>query len=109
MPEVAGSGFGSEGWQMLFRSPVTPPPWQRVSRLAMSPMPGTEQIPPEAAGCRAAVVTAVTGGADVRAADAGAADALAAAETAGAAVAAGVPAPGRAGETAAARSTQAAR
>src|SRR5262249_18362938 len=69
MPEVACSGLGTEGWQMLFRSPVTPPPpWQKPIRLAMSPIPGTPQSPPGVARCRAAVVTAVTGGADARSA-----------------------------------------
>jgi hypothetical protein len=55
MPPVAGSGCGSEGWQMLFRLPTRPldPPEQNPSRPPMSPIPGTEQIPP--AGCRAGV------------------------------------------------------
>src|SRR5450755_2915865 len=50
MPAVAGSGSGSEGWQMLFRSPVRPlvPSEQNPSSPPMSPMPGTEQTPPAA-------------------------------------------------------------
>ncbi len=88
---------------MLFRSPVSPPCWQRLNRLAMSPIPGTEQIPPWGAGCRAAVVTAVTGRlAALRSADTGAA---ADAEAAGAAVAAGCPACGMPGATASTAST----
>src|SRR5262245_65860537 len=49
MPPVAGSGVGTEGWQMLLRSPMSPlEPWaQNPSRPPMSPMPGTEQTPPE--------------------------------------------------------------
>src|SRR5450755_786733 len=59
MPAVAGSGSGSEGWQMLFRSPVRPlvPIEQNPSSPPMSPMPGTEQTPPLAAvpvACRVA-------------------------------------------------------
>ena len=64
MPELAGSGSGSEGWQMLFRSPVRPlwPSVQNPSSEPMSPIPGTEQAPPGRGGlpCRPAV-TAVTG------------------------------------------------
>src|SRR5215471_4476014 len=63
MPALAGSGVGTEGWQMLFRSPLRPlePSWQNPSSEPMSPIPGTPQTPPCGAGCRAAVVTAVTG------------------------------------------------
>src|SRR5215467_4818929 len=51
MPPVAGSGVGTEGWQMLFRSPMIPlePCAQNPIRPPMSPMPGTEQTPPEGA------------------------------------------------------------
>jgi len=51
MPPVAGSGVGTEGWQMLLRSPMIPlePCAQNPSRPPMSPMPGTEQTPPEGA------------------------------------------------------------
>src|SRR5258705_3230634 len=51
MPPVAGWGVGTEGWQMLLRSPMIPlePCAQNPSRPPMSPMPGTEQTPPEGA------------------------------------------------------------
>ena len=64
MPELAGSGSGSDGWQMLFRSPLSPlwPSLQNPNSEPMSPMPGTEQAPPGgAAGCRSATVTAEIG------------------------------------------------
>ena len=54
IPPVAGSGVGTEGWQMLLRSPMSPlePCAQKPSRPPMSPIPGTEQMPPEGAtGC----------------------------------------------------------
>src|SRR5262249_61498818 len=49
IPPVAGSGVGTDGWQMLLRSPTIPldPAVQKPSRPPMSPIPGTEQIPPE--------------------------------------------------------------
>ena len=51
IPPVAGSGVGTDGWQMLLRSPMIPlePAWQKPNSPPMSPMPGTEQIPPEGA------------------------------------------------------------
>src|SRR5215470_7538070 len=65
MPPVAGSGVGTDGWQMLFRSPTMPldPDAQKPMRPPMSPIPGTEQMPPDGAtGCAgtwtAVVVTA---------------------------------------------------
>ena len=54
IPPVAGSGVGTDGWQMLLRSPTIPldPAVQKPSRPPMSPIPGTWQIPPDgAAGC----------------------------------------------------------
>src|SRR5215470_9881155 len=70
MPPVAGSGVGTDGWQMLFRSPTMPldPDAQKPIRPPMSPIPGTEQMPPDgAAGCAgtwtAVVVTAPAGSA----------------------------------------------
>src|SRR5689334_25286241 len=70
MPPVAGSGVGTDGWQMLFRSPTMPlePCAQKPNRPPMSPIPGTLQIPPDgAAGCAgtwtAVVVTAPAGSA----------------------------------------------
>src|SRR5260370_38335872 len=99
MPDAAGSGSGSEGWQMLFRSPDRPelPSEQNPNRPPMSPIPGTEQIPLWTAGCRAAAVTAVTGRLPARlGADDGAADT---ADTAGTADA-GCPACGVPGATA---------
>src|SRR5690349_24188859 len=66
MPPVAGSGVGTDGWQMLLRSPTMPlePCAQKPNRPPMSPIPGTLQIPPDgAAGCAgtwtAVVVTAL--------------------------------------------------
>src|SRR5581483_8289489 len=52
MPPVACSGCGSEGVQMLFRSPLRPlePALHRPTRPPMSPMPGTWHTPPGAAG-----------------------------------------------------------
>ena len=52
IPPLAGSGAGMDGWQMLFRSPISPlePALQKPSSPPMSPMPGTPQIPPVAAG-----------------------------------------------------------
>ena len=64
IPELACSGSGSEGWQMLFKSPVRPlcPAVQNPSSDPMSPIPGTEQAPPVVAtGCRSATVTAWMG------------------------------------------------
>src|SRR5215472_6133811 len=68
IPPVAGSGVGTDGWQMLFRSPTMPldPAAQKPNRPPMSPIPGTEQIPPDGAvGCAgtwtAVVVTAPAG------------------------------------------------
>src|SRR5260370_15492568 len=60
IPELAGSGSGSEGWQMLFSWPVRPelPSEHRPSRPPMSPMPGTEHRPP--AGVTSATVVADT-------------------------------------------------
>src|SRR5215467_8855734 len=65
MPPVAGSGVGTDGWQMLFRSPTMPldPAAQKPNRPPMSPIPGTVQIPPDGAArwagtCTAVVVTA---------------------------------------------------
>src|ERR1700690_4261335 len=48
MPLVAGSGWGSDGSQMLLRSPTRPlwPAEHRPNRLPMSPIPGTEHAPP---------------------------------------------------------------
>src|SRR6516225_1399210 len=69
MPPVAGSGVGTEGWQMLLRSPMIPlEPWaQNPIRPPMSPMPGTEQTPPEgavaAAGTAAATAAPACAGA----------------------------------------------
>src|SRR5215831_3699669 len=69
MPPVAGSGVGTEGWQMLFRSPMIPlePCAQNPIRPPMSPMPGTEQTPPEgavtAAGTAAATAAPACAGA----------------------------------------------
>src|SRR5262249_53123318 len=57
IPPVAGSGVGTDGWQMLFRSPTMPldPEAQKPNRPPMSPIPGTEQIPPDGpAGCAGA-------------------------------------------------------
>jgi len=61
-------GVGTDGWQMLFRSPTMPldPAAQNPNRPPMSPIPATEQIPPDgAAGCAgtwtAVVVTALAG------------------------------------------------
>src|SRR5262249_34736240 len=74
MPPVAGSGVGTEGWQMLVRSPRIPlePAAQNPSRPPMSPMPGTEQTPPEgavgAAGTAARTGTPACAGAPARAA-----------------------------------------
>src|ERR1039458_9927577 len=52
MPPAAGSGAGTDGWQMLLRSPIKPldPALQKPSRPPMSPIPGAEQMPVEAAG-----------------------------------------------------------
>src|SRR6201986_2528214 len=52
MPPVACSGCGSDGVQMLFRSPTIPlEPWlHSPTRPPMSPMPGTWQTPPGTAG-----------------------------------------------------------
>src|SRR5215469_14666740 len=49
-PEVADSGWGTPGWHRLFSAPVMPdwPSEQKPSRPPMSPMPGTEQMPPPA-------------------------------------------------------------
>src|SRR6516165_8661421 len=69
-PPVAGSGVGTDGWQMLLRSPMIPlePAWQKPNSPPMSPMPGTEQIPPEGASGWAGNWTAASpGGAVVRA------------------------------------------
>ena len=56
MPALAGSGSGSDGWQMLFRSPVRPllPAAHSPIRPPMSPMPGTWQTPPVLAAAVAA-------------------------------------------------------
>src|ERR1700728_164387 len=67
MPASAGSGSGSDGWQMLLRSPMRPdwPSEQNPSRPPMSPMPGTEHGPLTlgAAGVIAAtVLTSVRSG-----------------------------------------------
>ena len=47
MPPFAGSGAGTDGWQMLLRSPIRPldPAVQKPSSPPMSPIPGTEQMP----------------------------------------------------------------
>ncbi|MGH3180549.1 MAG: hypothetical protein ACRDOE_01355 [Streptosporangiaceae bacterium] len=73
MPPVACSGCGSDGSQMLFRSPTIPlePELHSPTRPPMSPMPGTWQTPPgswDAAGRRLAV--SVAGEAAARPADA---------------------------------------
>ena len=72
MPPVACSGCGSDGSQMLFRSPTIPlePAAHSPTRPPMSPMPGTWHTPPGlgAAGVRLAV--SVSGEAAARAADA---------------------------------------
>src|SRR5262249_61245281 len=51
MPPVAGSGVGTEGLQMLFRSPMIPlePCAQNPISPPMSPIPGTEHTPPDGA------------------------------------------------------------
>src|SRR5262245_39040634 len=61
MPPVAGSGVGTEGWQMLLRSPMIPlePCAQKPSRPPISPMPGTEQTPPEGAVAAVGTVAAI--------------------------------------------------
>src|SRR5260370_37021379 len=99
MPDAAGSGSGSEGWQMLFRSPDRPelPSEQNPNRPPMSPIPGTEQTPPWTAGCRAAAVTAVTGRLPARLGADGADGAADTADTAGTADAAGAAAGGAGG------------
>src|SRR5260221_14738869 len=60
---------------MLSRSRDRPelPSEQNPNSPPMSPIPGTEQIPPWSAGCRAATVTAVTGRLAAAGADAAAA------------------------------------
>src|ERR1700730_9499861 len=47
IPPVAGSGTGTDGWQMLLRSPISPldPAWHNPNSPPMSPMPGTPQGP----------------------------------------------------------------
>src|SRR5947207_8334673 len=52
MPPEASSGAGTEGWQTLLRAPIRPldPALQNPSRPPMSPIPGTWQTPPGAAG-----------------------------------------------------------
>src|ERR1700733_11175753 len=93
MPPVACSGWGRDGWQMLFRSPSTPlePAEHRLIRLPMSPIPGTWHTPPGKAGVTLSVSVAVLAG--VGAADAGAIGAAVAVSDAdGAAAPAAVPA-----------------
>src|SRR5689334_12000204 len=66
MPPVAGSGVGTEGWQTLLRAPMIPlePCAQNPIRPPMSPMPGTEQTPPD--GAAGAAVAAACPGALAR-------------------------------------------
>src|ERR1035438_9521022 len=61
MPPAAGAGAGTDGWQMLLRSPIKPldPALQKPSRPPMSPIPATEQRPVEAV--RSAEVVAAAG------------------------------------------------
>src|SRR5450755_1380417 len=49
IPELAGSGSGRDGVQMLFREPVSPdvPSEQKPNSPPISPIPGTEHRPPE--------------------------------------------------------------
>src|SRR5487761_1583388 len=67
MPPFAGSGCGSEGWQMLLRLPIRPldPPEQKPSRPPMSPIPGTEQMPPAGTAAGVAAAGVRPAGADV--------------------------------------------
>src|SRR5580698_7762263 len=60
MPESAGSGSGSDGEQMLFRSPTRPawPALQSPTSPPMSPMPGTEHRLSDTAGPAGAVAVA---------------------------------------------------
>src|SRR5438477_12844832 len=70
MPDEACSGCGTEGVQMLLRSPIVPEPaLQKPNSPPMSPIPGTEQIPPPGwAGWVCAVTEAGAAGAVVDAA-----------------------------------------
>src|ERR1039458_9276507 len=60
MPPAAGSGAGTDGWQMLLRSPIKPldPALQKPSRPPMSPIPATEQMPVEAVRSAAVLAAA---------------------------------------------------
>src|SRR5579859_6079375 len=68
MPPVACSGDGTDGWQMLFRSPRRPlePALQKPVRPPMSPRIGSWQGPAGSAGViRAVRTTGVLGVLDV--------------------------------------------
>src|SRR5215831_14875092 len=100
IPPVAASGAGTDGWQTLLNAPIMPldPAAQNPSRPPISPMPGTWQTPPGAAGPASPVTPAGPAGWDTCA---GAPAAAARAAVTGAPAACVTGAAGLAGRTAA--------